>query len=168
MPAKSLSTVSFVLAVLGCQPRSDQTERHNVDEPASAHADTLAHSATHSDTIHVYVHNVKAGKEADYEQWVREVWMPSVEKAGKKYPEVRQANRGQRLFAPSQKQKDGSSNYVWIFEPAPPSSVVTDSWVFPDSFLVAGGYSPHDAAGQAKALWTMVTFAEGGEVVRKF
>lgn len=156
------------LALLACQPRAEQAGESTVRDSASAEAGTSAQNVGHSDTMHVYVHNVKAGKEAEYERWVREVWMPSVEKAGQKYPEVRQANKGQRLFAPTQKQKDSSSNYVWLFEPAPPASATTDSWVFPDSFLVAGGYSPRDAAAQAKALWAIVTSADGGEVVRKF
>jgi hypothetical protein len=117
--------------------------------------------------MHVYIHNVKAGKEAEYERWVREVWMASLKKAGQKYPEIRQGNEGERLFARTEKRQDGTRDYFWLYEPAPPSSPATDSWTFPDSFLVAGGYSPSEAAAQAKALWALVTTAEGGEV-RKF
>jgi hypothetical protein len=167
MHARSLALVCSLLTVLGCQPRPGESGNSAVDNSASADLPSSALSG-HSDTVHVYVHHVKAGKQADYEKWVREVWMPSTEKAGQKYPEVRQANKGQRLFAPTEKQKDGSSNYVWIFDPAPPSSPRTDRWVFPDSFLVAAGYSRTDAAAQSKMLWAMVTSDEGGEVVRKF
>jgi hypothetical protein len=168
MHTRSLGVAGFAIAVLGWQPRAEQAGEPANQSSASAEAEVSAQNIGRSDTLHVYVHNVKAGKEADYEGWVRDVWMPSVEKAGRKYPEVQQANKGQRMFAPTQKQKDGSTNYVWLFEPAPPASAATANWAFPDSFLVAGGYSSSDAAAQAKALWAMVTSAEGGEVVRKF
>jgi hypothetical protein len=158
----------LLLTVLGCQSRAETAGEPATRDSALAEASVSAQAVRRSDTMHVYVHNVKAGKEAEYERWVREVWMRSLEKAGQKYPEVRQANESQRLFAPTAKREDGTSNYVWLFEPAPPSSPVTDSWTFPDSFLVAGGYSPSDADAQAKTLWALVTTAEGGEVVRKF
>ena len=158
----------LLLAVLGCQSRAGEVGDQATRDSAAVEASGLAPAGGHSDTIHVYVHNVKAGKEAEYEQWVREVWMRSLDKASQKYPEVRQANQSQRLFVPTEKRQDGTRNYVWIFEPAPPSSPLTDNWTFPDSFLVAGGYSPTDAAAQAKALWALVTTAEGGEVIRKF
>lgn len=158
----------LLLTVLGCQSRAEKAGEPATSDAASSETGVSSQTARHSDTMHVYVHNVKAGKEAEYERWVREVWMPSLEKAGQKYPEVRQANEGQRLFVPTQKREDGTRNYVWLYEPAPPSSPVTDNWTFPDSFLVAGGYSASDAAAQAKALWALVTTADGGEVVRKF
>lgn len=160
-----LCVISIVLAVLGCQPRAEHADESGAGDSATARA---GRSPGHSDTMHVYVHNVRASKELEYERWVHDVWMPAVEKAGQRYSEVRQASKGQRLFAPTKKQQDSSANYVWVFEPAPPRSVTTDSWIFPDSFLVAGGYSPRDAAAQAKALWRMVSTANGGEVVRKF
>jgi hypothetical protein len=158
----------LILTVLGCQSRAEMAGEPATRDSALAQTGTSAQAVRHSDTMHVYVHNVKNGKEAEYERWVGEVWMPSIEKAGQKYPEVRQANEGQRLFAPTAKREDGTRNYVWLFEPAPPSSPVTEKWTFPDSFLVAGGYSPTEAVAQAKALWALVTTAEGGEVVRKF
>jgi hypothetical protein len=160
-----VTSAGFALLVLACQPRAEQS---TASSSTTANPGVSAENVARSDTMHVYVHKVKAGKEAAYEKWVHDVWMPSVEKAGRKYPEVSQTNKGQRLFAPTQKEKDGSSRYVWLFEPAPPSSATTDSWIFPDSFLVAGGYSASDATAQAKALWAMVTSADGGEVVRKF
>jgi hypothetical protein len=141
----------LILTVLGCQSRAEMAGEPATRDSALAQTGTSAQAVRHSDTMHVYVHNVKNGKEAEYERWVGEVWMPSIEKAGQKYPEVRQANEGQRLFAPTAKREDG-----------------TEKWTFPDSFLVAGGYSPTEAAAQAKALWALVTTAEGGEVVRKF
>jgi hypothetical protein len=167
MDVRNLGLAGVALAVLACQPRAEQAGEATVRDSALADAGPSVQNAGRSDTLHVYVHHVKAGKEADYETWVRDVWMPAVEKAAQKYPEVGQANQGQRLFAPTQKQKNGSSDYVWLYEPAPPASVATANWIYPDSFLVAGGYSPEEAAAQARALWAMVT-AGGGEVVRKF
>lgn len=167
MRASCLAVASFLLTVVACQPRAEQAGEPAIRDSASEGAGASAQNPSHSDTMHVYIHNVRPGKEAEYERWVGEVWMPSVEKAGKKYPEVREATEGQRLFAHTEKQKDGSTRYVWLFEPAPPSTEATANWTFPDSFLVAGGYSPRDAAAQAKALWALTT-AEGGEVVRKF
>ena len=110
MHAKCLPLVSIVLAAAGSQARSDQAGGPAVRDTVSLDAGPDAQSLRRSDTMHVYIHNVKAGKEAEYETWVREVWIPSLDKAGQKYPEVSQTNKGQRLFAPTGKQKDGSSN----------------------------------------------------------
>lgn len=167
MPDGCLAAASLLLALIACEPQGEKAGAPNVRDSASEGVGASAQSPSQSDTMHIYIHNVRPGKEAEYERWVGEVWMPSVEKAGQKYPEVREATKGQRLFAHTAKEKDGSARYVWLFEPAPPSTEATANWSFPDSFLVAGGYSPRDAAAQAKALWALTT-AEGGEVVRKF
>jgi len=118
--------------------------------------------------MQIYMHVVKPGRAAEYERWVGDVWMPAIEKAGQRLPDVREMNSRQRMFKLTDKDKDGSRRYVWLFEPAAPASTTAETWVYPDSFLVAGGMSPTDAAAKSKALSAMLTSAPGGEAVRKF
>lgn len=154
--ARVLAVLAF--AICACRPGE-------AENPGRVEASAPAPRA---DTLHVYVHEVRAGRNADYERWVGDVWMAALRKAGEKHPEVRLATERQRLFARTEPGRDSSTRYFWLFEPSPPSSDALRNWEFPDSFLVAGGFSPQEAAAQAESLQAMVHRMEGGEAVRRF
>ena len=113
-----------VLALTACGDRQG-VARSPSDSTASMAANAPMQAFRQSDTMQIYMHVVKPGKAAEYERWVGEVWMPAIKKAGQKLPDVREMNNRQRMFKLTDKDKDGSTRYMWLFEPAAPASTTT-------------------------------------------
>ena len=71
----------------GARRANEAGEVRSDSAAGTARSTSAGAGGTQSDTILVYTHQVKPGREADYERWVRDVWMPALQKAGEEVPD---------------------------------------------------------------------------------
>jgi hypothetical protein len=144
----------LLLAVTAC---SRPEEAPSADPPAAkatAEAGMQPRArGREGDTLLVFLHHIKPGRQKEYEALMTEIWGSALRKAaaaGK--ADWQYSMTATRDLAPlSATPNDSSPTYLYLIDPAPPN-FLSDSGRFPQALLIDAGYSREQADSIAGRL----------------
>jgi hypothetical protein len=167
---------NWMLLLLGVTACSRPEEAPSADQPAAkstAEMDTPSRArGREGDTLLVYLHHVKPGRQKEYEALMAEIWGSALRKAaaaGKGiWPHTITATRD--LMPIRAAPSDSSQVYVYLIDPMPPGFLSDTTYGdFPQNMLMDAGYSPSQADSMAKKLDGMLKAWDGyARVQRNF
>jgi hypothetical protein len=122
---------------------------------AAAEADTAQPRARgrEGDTLLVFLHDIKPGRQKEYEALMTEIWGSALRKAAAAGKEDWQytMTATRDLVPLSPVATESTATYVYLIDPAPPN-FLSDSGSFPQALLMDAGYSRDQADSIAKKL----------------
>jgi hypothetical protein len=121
--------------------------------PAEADSAQSRARGREGDTLLVFLHHVKPGRQKEYEVLMTEIWGSALLKAAAAGKEDWQyTTTATRDLVPlSPVAPESTATYVYLIDPAPPN-FMSDSGSFPQALLMDAGYSRDQADSMAKKL----------------
>jgi hypothetical protein len=151
---------NWMLLLLGVTACSRPDEPPSADQRAAkstaAETDTQAGArGREGDTLLVYLHHVKPGRQNEYEALMAEIWGSALRKAaaaGKGiWPHAITATRD--LLPIRAAPSDSAQVYVYLIDPMPPGFLSDTTYGdFPENMLMDARYSPKQADSMPKSL----------------
>lgn len=113
-------TSTLLLLLAACASAGSTTPRAPAQAPTAAQpssaslSDALVGGSVNSDTVAVAVVHVRAARQAEYEEWLREVIVPASVRARQRFPSVAAYWAGLQFFGPAQRTDDSTVTYVYV------------------------------------------------------
>ena len=158
MPYRTYVAVAMALLSVSCSPGEPAAGRSSSEQMAGGSradgdsAQALARGRE-GDTLLVFLHHVKPGRQKEYEALMTEIWGSALRKAAAAGKEDWQyTTTATRDLVPlSPVAPESTATYVYLIDPAPPN-FMSDSGSFPQALLTDAGYSRDQADSMAKKL----------------
>ena len=146
----------LLLGVTACNRPDDAPSAEQEPAKAAAEADTPPPArGREGDTLLVFLHHVKPGRQKEYEALITEIWGSALRKAAAEgkgdWQSTMTATRD--LVPTEAAPKDSSATYVYLIDPAPSGFFSDTTGQFPQDLLMDAGYTRERADSIAKKLW---------------